>query len=89
MVTAAFTGEPDAALLPAERQRLKDLADGGRAFGVPFRRPRSDAWLVLRADRPDAAQNVMESLPLYPYVEIRAIAEVQKIAPAGAVSGED
>jgi hypothetical protein len=31
----------------------------------------------------------MESLPLYPYVEIRAIAEVQKIAPAGAVSGED
>jgi len=29
LVVAAFTREPDAALLPAERERLKELADGG------------------------------------------------------------
>lgn len=81
MVIAAFTGEPDAALLLAERERLKELADGGVLRAAYLSADRSEAWLVVRVDGPDAAQNTMESLPLYPYMEIRGIAEVQGVAP--------
>ena len=54
MVTAAFTSEPDATLLPVESRRLKELTDEG---------------IVLRGDGLPAVQKALESLPLYPCME--------------------
>ena len=84
MVTVAFTGEPDAALLPAERERLKELADGGVVRTAYLSADRSQAWLVLRGDGPEAVGGAMESLPLYPYMEVRGISEARRIAVAPA-----
>jgi len=81
MVVAAFTSEPDAALLPAEQERVRELSDGGVLRAAYLSADRSEAWLVVRGDDPDAARNAMESLPLYPYLEIQGIAQVNSIAP--------
>jgi len=81
MVVAAFTNEPDAALLPAERERVRELSDGGVLQAAYLSADRSEAWLVIRGDDSDATRNVMESMPLYPYLEIRGIDEVNSIAP--------
>ncbi len=80
MVVATFTGEPDAALLPAERERVRELSDGGILRAAYLSADRSEAWLMIRGEDPDAARDAMESLPLYPYMEIRGIAEVNSIA---------
>lgn len=82
MVIAAFTSEPDAALPPAERERLKELTNGDLLRAAYLSADRSEAWLVVRGDGPDAVRNAMESLPLYPYIEIRGIMEVQGITPS-------
>lgn len=81
MVVAAFTGEPDAALLPAERERLKELVSEGVVRAAYLSADRSEAWLVVRADGPHAIRNTIESLPLYPYMEVRGITQVQGVAP--------
>ncbi len=81
MVVAAFTRESDAALLPAERERLKELADGGVLQAAYLSVDRSEAWLVVRDDDSGGARRAVESLPLYPYMEIRGIAEVNSVAP--------
>jgi len=70
LVVAAFTREPDAALLPAERERLKELADGGVLQAAYLSVDRSEAWLVVRDDDSDAARRAMESLPLVVSVEV-------------------
>lgn len=79
MVIAAFTSEPDAAMLPDERERLKELVDRDVLLAAYFSTDRSAAWLVLRSDGPVDVQNAMESLPLYPYMEIQEIVEAQQI----------
>lgn len=81
LVTITFTKEPDAALLPAERERLKELTDGGVVRAAYLSAERSAAWLVVRGDGPDAVRDTVESLPLYPYMEMRGIVEVRRISP--------
>lgn len=68
MVVAAFASEPDAALLPTERKRLKELADGSVLRTAYLSAGRSEAWLVMRCDGLDDVRGAMESLPLYPYM---------------------
>jgi len=48
---------------------------------------RSEAWLVVSGDGPEAVGGTMESLTLYPYMEIRGIVEVQEIALPPAEPG--
>ena len=79
VVSAAFTGEPDAAMLSAERERLKELADGGVLLAAYLSADLSAAWLVIRGDGPEDARSVVGSLPLYPYMEIKDTLEVQQI----------
>jgi hypothetical protein len=64
MVAAAFTREPDAALLPAERERLEELTAEGVLRAAYLSADHSEAWLVVSGDGPGAARNAMESLPL-------------------------
>ena len=40
---------------------------------------RSEAWLVVRGNGPHALRNTMESLPLYPFMGVRGITEVQGV----------
>lgn len=79
VVSAAFTGEPDAAVPSAERERLKELADGGVLPAAYLPDDLSAAWLVIRGDGPGDARSVVGSLPLYPYMETKDIVEVQQI----------
>ena len=79
MVIAAFTSEPDAAMLPDERERLKELVDRGVLLAAYLSTDRSAAWLVLSSNGPVDVQKAMESLPLYPYMEIQEIVEAQQI----------
>lgn len=79
MVIASFTSEPDAAMLPDERERLKELVDRDVLLAAYLSTDRSAAWLVLRSDGPVDVQNAMKSLPLYPYMEIQEIVEAQQI----------
>ena len=58
MVVVAFTSEPDAALLPTERERLEDLVDRGVLRAA-----------YLSADRSEA-RHAMGPLPPYPHTEI-------------------
>ena len=82
VVTVVFTGEPDAALLPAEQERLKELADRGVVRAAYLSADRSEAWLVVRGEGPEAVRGTMESLPLYPYMQTCGISEVRRIATA-------
>lgn len=79
MIVAAFADEPDAALLPAERERLKELVSEGVVRAVYLSADRSEAWLVVRGNGPHAVRNTMESLPLYPFMGVRGITEVQGV----------
>lgn len=80
MIVAAFASEPDATLLPAERKRLKELADGSVLRKAYLSAGRSAAWLVMCCDGLDDVRDALESLPLYPYMEIQEILEVHEIS---------
>lgn len=64
MIVAAFASEPDAALLPTERERLKELADGSVLRTAYLSAGRSEARLLMCCDGLDDVRDAMESLPL-------------------------
>jgi muconolactone delta-isomerase len=59
--------------LPAEQARIRELQQQGAlealyipdSAGVP-----ANVWAVFNADSQDAVQQALESLPMYPYMQI-------------------
>ncbi len=68
MVQVAFQGEPGAALLAVEQQRIAELATAGTLRSLHLAADRSSGWLVLRGETPAEVQRVLQSLPLYPHL---------------------
>ena len=59
--------------LPAEQVRVRELQQQGvlDALYVPDGSGAPDGlWVVFNCESPDAVQRVIESLPLYPYMQM-------------------
>jgi muconolactone delta-isomerase len=60
-------------LIPAESERVRELQQLGvlEALYVPDGSGAPAAlWVVFKGDSRDAVQRVIESLPLYPYMQV-------------------
>ena len=62
--------------LPAEQARVRELQQQGvlAALYIPDGSSAPDGlWAVFNGDSRDAVQHVIESLPLYPYMQLELI----------------
>lgn len=66
-------GEDLAALLPQEQQVLEQWGREGRLAGSWVRSDMGGAFVVLRAEDPEAVQAMLETLPLHPYMETQIV----------------
>jgi muconolactone delta-isomerase len=73
MVHGAFRRQDQQNILeriPKERERIKELKKQGAVVEIYIASDSSGVWLVMQGESQDEVQKNLESLPLYPYMEI-------------------
>ena len=73
MVSASFRPQNQAEILarvPQEQARIKALREQGTVEALYISSDRSHVWIVMQGESQDQVQKELESLPLYPYMEI-------------------
>lgn len=60
------------ALLPAEQERGRELANSGIREAVYVAADRSAVWTVFNCDSPEALDAITKTLPLYEFWNIEA-----------------
>lgn len=66
-------GEDLAALLPEEQRILEQWGREGRLTGSWVRSDMGGAFLLVRAEGPEAVQAMIETLPLHPHMETQIV----------------
>ncbi len=70
---AYFTFIPDPSipsLVPAERARLKTLADQGTVQALYLAADNTCGWLVMTGSSRQEVEQALASLPLHPYMQL-------------------
>jgi len=73
MVSARFRPQNQAEILariPQEQARIKALREQGTVEALYVSSDRSHVWIVMQGESQDQVQKELESLPLYPYMEV-------------------
>ena len=73
MVSASFRPQDQAEILthiPAEQARVQTLREQGSLQTLYISADRLQVWLVMRGESQEQVQKALESLPLYPYMEV-------------------
>lgn len=73
MVHAAFRQQDQQAIIeriPQEREHIKVLMQQGTLAALYIASDSSGVWLVMRGEALEQIQKSLESLPLYPYMEL-------------------
>ncbi len=81
MVSASFRSQDRSAILaliPQEQSHIKDLKEQKRVETLYVSSDLSQVWIVIQTESRDQLQETLESLPLYPYmqVEIAALSDM-------------
>ena len=73
MVSVGFRPQDRAEILahvPAEQARIQKLREQGTVETLYISSDRSHVWIVMRGESQEQVQKDLESLPLYPYMEV-------------------
>jgi len=73
MVSASFRPQDQAEILARvheEQARIQTLREQGTVEALYIGSDRSHVWIVMQGESQDQVQKDLESLPLYPYMEI-------------------
>jgi muconolactone delta-isomerase len=73
MVSATFRPQDQAEILariPQEQARIQTLKEQGTVEALYIGSDLAHIWIVMQGESQDQVQQVLESLPLYPYMEI-------------------
>ena len=73
MVHGAFRQQDQQAILeriPKERERIQVLMQQGTVKALYIAADFSGVWLVMQGETQDQVQKSLESLPLYPYMQL-------------------
>jgi len=58
------------ARIPQEQARIQTLREQGTVEALYISSDRSHVWIVMQGESQDQVQKDLESLPLYPYMEV-------------------
>jgi muconolactone delta-isomerase len=58
------------ARIPQEQARIRALREQGTVKALYISSDRSHVWIVMQGESQDQVQKDLESLPLYPYMEV-------------------
>ena len=73
MVSASFRPQDQAQILARvheEQARIQTLREQGMVEALYIGSDRSHVWIVMQGESQDQVQKDLESLPLYPYMEV-------------------
>ena len=73
MVSVSFRPQDQAEILtriPAEQARIRTLREQGTVKALYISSDRLYVWIVMQGESQDQVQKDLESLPLYPYMEV-------------------
>jgi muconolactone delta-isomerase len=73
MVSASFRPQDQSEILariPQEQARIQTLREQGTVEALYISSDRSHVWIVMQGKSQDQVQKDLESLPLYPYMEV-------------------
>ncbi len=76
MVSAKFRPQDRAeinARIPQEQARIKTLREQGVEEALYISTDLSRVWIVMQGESQDQVQKNLESLPLYPYMELEVV----------------
>jgi muconolactone delta-isomerase len=76
MVHGTFRRQDQQALverIPQERERIQILMQQGTLEALYIAADFSGVWLVMQGESQDQVQKSLESLPLYPYMELTIV----------------
>jgi muconolactone delta-isomerase len=82
MSVIAGTEAARAALPPTEQAHVKKLMEQGVAEAGYLSADRSHAWMVVQGESQDYIQQVLRTLPFYPFVELE-VTPLLDIVPGG------
>jgi muconolactone delta-isomerase len=61
-------------LIPAERERVRELREEGTLEALYLATDRSGGWLVMRGASLEWIEDALASLPLHPYLDLELTA---------------
>lgn len=73
MVSASFRPQDQAEILeriPQEQARIQTLKEQGTVEALYISSDFSHIWIAMKGESQDQVQKELESLPLYPYMEV-------------------
>ena len=73
MISARFRPRDQAEILariPQEQARIKELREQGIEEALYISSNLSQVWIVMQGESQDQVQKSLESVPLYPYMEV-------------------
>jgi muconolactone delta-isomerase len=73
MISASFRPQDQAEILariPQEQARIQTLREQGTVEALYISSDLSHVWIVMQGESQDQVQKDLESLPLYPYMEV-------------------
>ena len=73
MISASFRPQDQAEILariPQEQVRIQTLREQGTVEALYISSDLSHVWIVMQGESQDQVQKDLESLPLYPYMEV-------------------
>jgi muconolactone delta-isomerase len=74
MINARFRPQDQTevfARIPQEQARIKELKDQGIEEALYISSDLSQVWIVMQGESQDQVQKSLETLPLYPYMEVQ------------------
>ena len=73
MISVSFRPQDQAEILariPQEQDRIQTLREQGTVEALYISSDLSHIWIVMQGESQDQVQKDLESLPLYPYMEV-------------------